>query len=142
MIEAMKIKCYSEFIKIPTYEGRYEYLKIGGQVGIATFGFDRYLNQAFYQSPEWKRARYQVIARDNGCDLGFEGYEIQGKVLVHHMNQITEEDILNRNPDIYNPEFLISVTPMTHNAIHYGDASLLRLKPVERKPNDTCPWKY
>ena len=135
------IKTYSEAILIPNFRDRFEYLKLGGKVGIATFGYDRYLNQTLYRSAEWKRFRRDIIIRDNGCDLGCEGYEIYGKILIHHLNPITMEDILNRDPCIFDPENVICTTLDTHNAIHYGDASLLLTDPIDRKPYDTCPWK-
>jgi hypothetical protein len=114
---------------------------LGGKVGVDTFGFDRHLNQMLYQrNPRWKKARDLVIIRDNGCDLGVEGYEIYGKIIVHHMNPITMEDIVNDRDWIYDPEFLISTVHNTHNAIHYGDENLLITAPIERTPNDTCPW--
>lgn len=134
-------RCYSDLILIPTFEERFEYLKLSGSVGRDTFGFDRYLNQALYNSYEWRRTRDDVIIRDMGCDLGVEGYDIYGKIMIHHMNPLTIEDIINRNPDIFNPEYLITTTHKTHNAIHYGDAKQLSLGPVVRTPNDTCPWK-
>lgn len=135
-------RSYSELITLPTYQERYEYLKLSGRVGADTFGFDRYLNQQLYQrNPRWKKARDKVIIRDNGCDLGIEGRDIVGKIIVHHMNPITMEDILNDRDWIYDPEFLICTTHTTHNAIHYGDERLLMLDPKERTPNDTCPWK-
>ena len=124
-----------------TFDERYRYLRLSGSVGKETFGFDRYINQLFYKDPEWLSARDIVIVRDNGCDLGIDGYKIYGKVIVHHMNPITMDDILNRNPDIFNPEFLITTTHNTHNAIHYGDEGLLITAPIERTKNDTCPWK-
>lgn len=137
-----KARSYSELIALPTYQERYEYLKLSGRVGADTFGFDRYLNQQLYQrNPRWKKARDKVIIRDNGCDLGVEGRDIIGKIIVHHMNPITMEDILNDRDWIYDPEFLICTTHSTHNAIHYGDERLLMLDPKERTPNDTCPWK-
>ena len=126
---------------LPTFIERYRYLKLGGSVGKETFGYDRYLNQALYRSPEWKRFRRDIIIRDNGCDLGCEGYEIVGKILIHHIEPITIEDVIKRNPKIFDPENTISTQLMTHNAIHYGDESLLITEPVVRKPNDTCPWK-
>lgn len=138
---SMKIRTYSELITIPTFEERFEYLRLDGRVGEETFGFDRYLNQVFYKSKEWLRVRDYVITRDNGCDLGIEGHEIYGKVLVHHMNPISKEDILRRSDWLLNPEYLISTIKNTHDAIHYGDASLLITAPIERKPNDTCPWR-
>lgn len=136
-----KIRTYSELITIPTFEERFEYLRLDGRVGEETFGFDRYLNQVFYKSKEWLQIRDYVITRDNGCDLGIEGHEIYGKVLVHHMNPISKEDILRRSDWLLNPEYLISTIKNTHDAIHYGDASLLITAPIERKPNDTCPWR-
>lgn len=136
------LRTYSELIKLPTYVERFNYLKLGGRVGADTFGFDRYLNQQFYHRDlKWKSARDAVIIRDNGCDLGVEGYEIRGKIIVHHMNPITMEDIINKRPWIYDPEFLICTVHNTHNAIHYGDDTLLCKGPVERALNDTCPWK-
>lgn len=138
----MNIKRYSELITIPTYEERFQYLQLKGAVGKDTFGYDRYLNQILYNSPEWKRLRNQIIIRDNGCDLGCEGYEIYGRVLIHHMNPITVEDVVSRNPIVFDPENLICVSHNTHNAIHYGDESLLILAPVERTKNDTCPWRH
>lgn len=135
------IKSYSELIKIPSFIERYRYLKIGGQVGEETFGYDRYLNQILYRSSEWKRFRRDIIIRDNGCDLACDGYEIIGKVLIHHIDPITVRDIELRDPKIFDPENVISVTLNTHNAIHYGDESLLITEPLVRTPNDTCPWK-
>lgn len=137
----MKIRTYSELITIPTFEERFEYLRLDGRVGEETFGFDRYLNQVFYKSKEWLRVRDYVITRDNGCDLGMEGHEIYDKVLVHHMNPISKEDILKRSDWLLNPEYLISTIKNTHDAIHYGDSSLLITAPIERRPNDTCPWR-
>lgn len=139
----MSIRCYSELSKLMTFEERFRYLQLSGAVGEDTFGFDRYLNQIFYRSPEWKAVRDIVIARDNGCDLGVDGYDIFGRVLIHHMNPISKEDILLKRTDtLLNPEFLICTTHNTHNAIHYGDESLLIKAPVERRKNDTCPWKH
>lgn len=135
------IKTYSELITLPTFEERYEYLRIGGRVGEETFGFDRYLNQTFYKSKEWLSIRDQVIARDNGCDLGIPGREIHGRILIHHMNPITVEDILNRSDLLLNPEYLICTVKNTHDAIHYGDENLLNKDPIERTKNDTCPWR-
>lgn len=136
------IKTYSELITLPTFEERFEYLKLDGRVGYETFGYDRYLNQILYNSYDWKnRCRRDIIIRDNGCDLGCEGFEIFGKILVHHINPITVEDVLNRNPIVFDPENLISTTHNTHNAIHYGDIDLLTIRPIERTKNDTCPWK-
>ena len=135
------IRSYSELITIPTFEERYEYLRLDGQVGVETFGFDRYLNQAFYKSKEWLSIRNQIIMRDNGCDLGVEGYEIHGRIIIHHMNPITKEDLLDRTDYLMNSEYLICTTNSTHNAIHYGDESLLVTAPIVRSKNDTCPWK-
>lgn len=139
---SMMIRTYSELILLPTFEERFEYLRLCGSVGYETFGHDRYLNQMLYGSPEWKRCRRDIIIRDNGCDLGCEGFEIFGKILVHHINPITVEDVLNRNPIVFDPENLISTTHNTHNAIHYGDIDLLTIRPIERTKNDTCPWKH
>ena len=138
----MSIKTYSELIMLPTFEERYRYLRLNGRVGAETFGFDRYINQILYQrSPKWKSSRDKVIIRDNGCDLGIEGREIYGKILVHHMNPITLEDIERESEFLFDPEYLICVTHNTHNAIHYGDESLLITMPVERTKNDMCPWR-
>lgn len=137
----MNIRRYSELITLPTFKERYEYLRLGGQVGVETFGFDRYLNQVFYKSKEWRSIRDYVITRDNGCDLGIEGREIPGRILIHHMNPITVEDILERSEFLLDPEYLISTIKITHDAIHYGDDSLLLTEPIERTKNDTCPWR-
>lgn len=137
----MTIKTYSELIALPTFEARYRYLRLGGSVGEETFGFDRYINQIFYQSKEWKSVRDQVIIRDNGCDLGIDDREIRGKILIHHMNPISRADILERSEFLLNPEYLICTCKNTHDAIHYGDEDLLILAPVERTLNDTCPWR-
>lgn len=134
-------RCYSELIRLPTFKERYNYLKLGGAVGAETFGFDRYLNQTLYRSAEWKCFRNKIILRDNGCDLACDGYEVCGKVLVHHIDPLTIEDVINRSFKIFDPENVICTTLDTHNAIHYGDASLLVLGPVDRTPYDTCPWK-
>jgi hypothetical protein len=142
MVMKMSIKRYSELITLPTFEERYRYLRLQGKVGKETFGYDRYINQILYQrDPRWRSVRDQVIVRDNGCDLGVEGYDIHGKIIVHHMNPITLEDIEKETDFLFNPEYLICVTHMTHNAIHYGDENLLPKAPVERTPFDTCPWK-
>lgn len=135
------IRCYSELMLLPTYQARYEYLRLKGAVGKETFGFDRYMNQFFYRSPEWRRVRDFVISRDEGCDLGIPGREIFGRVIIHHMNPIRPEDIRNRSELLLNPEYLITTIHDTHLAIHYGDEHLLLQEPVERRPNDTCPWK-
>ena len=141
-VNQMSIKTYSELITLPTFEERFNYLKLGGTVGESTFGFDRYLNQNLYKSQEWKSVRNKVIIRDNGCDLACEGYEIYGKVLIHHINPITAEDMINRNPIIFDLENLITTVHNTHNAIHYGDENLLIKGPIERIKNDTIPWKH
>lgn len=136
------VRSYSELISLETFIERYLYLKLNGKVGEDTFGFDRYLNQEFYQKDdEWKRIRNHVIIRDLGCDLGVKGREIQGKILVHHLNPIAKEDILLRTRRLLDPENLICTTKQTHDAIHYGDENLLIKDPVERRPNDTCPWR-
>lgn len=137
----MIIRTYSELITLPTFEERFRYLKLNGSVGNETFGFDRYLNQIFYNSKEWKSIRDFVIVRDNGCDLGLDGYEIKGKILIHHVNPILPKDIETRSEFLLNPEYLISTVLNTHNAIHYGDESLLNTAPIERTKNDTCPWR-
>lgn len=141
MVILMTIRTYSELITIPTFEERYDYLRLGGKVGEETFGFDRYINQSFYKSDEWLSIRDRIITRDNGCDLGMEGHEIHGRILVHHMNPITKDDILQRSEYLLNPEYLITTIKNTHDAIHYGDRSLLITSPVERSRNDTCPWR-
>jgi hypothetical protein len=135
------IRTYSELIKLPTFIERYRYLRLGGKVGEETFGFDRYLNQKFYTDDEWRAIRDAVIVRDLGCDLGMPDREIQSRILVHHMNPITKEDIVNRSKFLLDPEYLICTMKNTHDAIHYGDESLLYTAPVERTKNDTCPWK-
>lgn len=137
----MMIRTYSELIKLKTFKDRFEYLKLDGIVGEETFGFDRYMNQIFYKSREWTSVRRAVIIRDNGCDLGVEGYEIHGKILIHHMNPINLSDIVHKTDELLNPDYLITTVLSTHNAIHYGDASLLPALPIERRANDTCPWK-
>ena len=137
----MSKKYYSDLIKLPTFDERFKYLEIGGHIGISSFGYDRYLNQILYHSPEWLKIRNEVIIRDNGNDLGVDGYPVQ-KITIHHMNPISVEDVLDRNPDIFNPEYLISCSHATHNAIHYGNEEYLNsLKVIERKPNDTIPWR-
>lgn len=140
----MSIKTYSELILLPTFEERYRYLRVGGRVGEDTFGFDRYLNQRFYKSDEWLEIRDFVITRDCGCDLGILDREIpEGvSILIHHMNPIRKEDILRRSKFLLDPEYLISTVDLTHKAIHYGNDSLLFMNLVERRKNDTCPWKH
>lgn len=163
MNKNVKMKSYSELIRLKTFEERFEYLKLKGNVGRRTFGSERYLNQVLYQSPEWRDFRRKIIIRDNGCDLGMEGYSIYGikiticdngfdlgtegystagtKIIVHHINPITIEDIKNRSPKIFDPDNVICVSHMTHEAIHYGDKNLLPSVATERRPGDTCPWK-
>ena len=137
----MIIKCYSELIAIPSFLDRYNYLKIGGKVGADTFGHDRFLNQILYRSGEWLDFRDEIIIRDNGCDLACAGFKLYERILVHHINPITVDDVLRRSPRVFDPENVVSTSLTTHNAIHYGDASLLALLPPERSPNDTCPWR-
>lgn len=137
-----KIKTYKELSSLRTFKERFEYLRLDGQVGKDTFGFDRIFNQRFYRSREWKALRDFVILRDNGCDLGVEGHEIYGeRVLIHHINPISLEDIETKSELLMDPEFLITTIHNTHNAIHYGDEKLLVVAPIERVANDTCPWK-
>lgn len=135
-----KIRTYSELIQLPTFLERFNYLKLGGVVGKDTFGWDRYLNQKFYRSQEWQSLRNWVIIRDNGCDLGIPGREIQSRIYIHHMNPIGKADLLNVTEYLMNPDFLICVSLDTHNAIHYGDETLLILDPVVRQPGDTKLW--
>lgn len=135
------MRTYSELILLPTFEERFQYLRLGGTVGQITFGYERYLNQLLYSSDEWKQCRRKVIIRDLGCDLACEGYELQDKILIHHMNPITVDDILQRNPRVFDLENLICTSHNTHNAIHYGDENLLLCAPIIRTKNDMCPWK-
>lgn len=135
------IKTYSELITIPTFKERYRYLRIGGRVGKETFGYDRYLNQVLYTSDEWKSFRRDVIIRDDGCDLACDGFDIFNRITVHHIDPITVEDVLNRNPKVFDPENVVCVSHNTHMAIHYGNEGLLIVAPPERRPNDTCPWR-
>ncbi len=134
------IRTYSELSRIQTFEERFEYLRLSGSVGTSTFGFDRYINQTFYRSTQWKRARDIVIVRDDGCDLGVPGYEIYDSILIHHMNPISVDDIVHSEDWIFDPEYLITTTKNTHNAIHYSDASLLPKVVVARGPGDTKLW--
>lgn len=134
------IRRYSELCRFQTFEGRFNYLKLQGVVGESTFGFDRYLNQVLYRSSEWKRVRNAVIVRDDGCDMGLDDYPAN-RIIVHHMNPLSVEDLENHSDMIFDPEFLICVSFNTHNAIHFGDETLLPKLPVERKPGDTCPWR-
>ena len=139
----MNIKTYSELITFPTFEERFEYLKFDGIVGLETFGFDRYLNQQFYNSYEYRKFRRSIIIRDNGCDLGIDDRPINGLIILHHINPISKDDILKRNiRALLDPENSISVSHRTHNAIHYGDSNSLITDPIDRKINDTCPWKH
>lgn len=135
------IRNYTNLSKIDTYLGRYEYLRLGQAVGDETFGYDRYLNQMFYRSKEWQAIRNFVIVRDKGCDLGLDGYEIYGRIIIHHMNPITPQDIVRREPFVLDPEYLVCVGHYTHEAITYGDESLLPLPLQVRTPNDTTPWR-
>ena len=136
------IRTYTDLSKLKTFKERFEYLKLSdGCVGNDTFGFDRYLNQRFYKTSEWRRLRDELILRDEGCDLGVDGYRIHGRIIIHHMNPITKDDILQRTDYLTNPDFLICTTHNTHNAIHYGDENLLVTEPIERTRNDTCLWK-
>ena len=135
------IRTYTELSRLKTFEERYRYLRLKGMVGQDTFGFDRYLNQIFYRSQKWKSIRDYVIVRDCGCDLGVEGYDIHGKIIIHHMNPITLKDIEKESEYLLDPEYLICTTHNTHNAIHYGDENLLITVPIQRSANDTCPWK-
>ena len=136
------MRTYSELIKLPTLQERFEYLKLGGDIGAETFGFERYLNQKFYRSEIWKRIRNHVIVRDNGCDFGLLDYPIGGRIIVHHMNPVDTDDIVMQREILLNPEFLICVGDITHNALHYGSFDLVPKDPIERMPNDTCPWKH
>ena len=141
-VTTMSIRTYSELITFPTFEERFKYLQLNGQVGESTFGFDRYMNQVFYRSQKWKSIRDFVIIRDCGCDLGVEGYDIHGKIIIHHMNPLSMRDIETESDFLLNPDFLICTTHNTHNAIHYGDENLLVTAPIERTKNDTCPWRH
>lgn len=135
------IRTYSELSNLQTFKERFDYLKLNGKVGEDTFGHSRFLNQDFYSSPEWRRTRRNIIVRDNGCDMGLDGYSIQGRIYVHHINPITVDDILERRPCLFDPENLICVSSMTHEAITYGIEDMLPTDPVIRRPNDTCPWR-
>lgn len=138
----MKIRTYNEMILLPTFKERFRYLKLSGAVGKATFGYDRYLNQSFYRSQEWKKLRNEIIVRDNGCEFGLEDYPIAGRIFIHHMNPIEDDDIINSTDYLMNPNYLVCVSHDVHNAIHYGNEDILRSKEfIPRKPNDTCPWK-
>lgn len=135
-----RIRTYSELRSIKTFEDRFKYLALHGDVGRSTFGFDRYINQQFYTSSEWRHIRHTVIVRDNGCDLGVDGYEIHSRLVIHHMNPIRVSDISDGDGSILDPEFLITTTHQTHNAIHYGDEQLLPRQLTERRPGDTKLW--
>lgn len=138
----MIIRTYKELQRLETFEERFDYLNLNGKVGKDTFGFDRYINQQFYTSGEWRALRDFVIVRDNGCDLGIKGHDITGqKIIIHHMNPISPKDIVDQSDYLMNPDYLITTILNTHNAIHYGDKSLLVIAPIERRANDTCPWK-
>ena len=134
-------RSYSELITIKDYLERFEYLKLNGRVGEETFGYERYLNQTLYRSEEWKRFRRDIILRDNGCDLACEGFEIYGKIMIHHINPITVDDVVRRSKKVFDPDNVICCSMNTHNAIHYGDSGLLLTGPIIRTPNDTCPWR-
>lgn len=136
----MIIRSFSEMSYLLSFEERFNYLKLNGAVGSSTFGYDRYMNQLLYKSRKWNNSRNQVIIRDNGCDLGIIEYQIYGSLLIHHMNPITINDIEGNRDNVFDPEFLITTTLNTHNAIHYGNESLLRKNHVDRTMNDTCPW--
>lgn len=138
----MNIRTYSELITIPTFEERYNYLKLNGIVGKETFGYDRYLNQLLYRSSDWRSFRDRIIIRDNGCDLACEGFELQSRIIIHHIDPITIEDILNKHPKVFDPENVVSTSHNTHLAIHYGDKNLIPITPINRHKNDTCPWKH
>lgn len=138
----MKIRRYKELIRIDDYYERFQYLQLRGEVGMTTFGWERFMNQALYKTKRWRKIRDEVIIRDCGCDLAHPDFEIRDKIIIHHMNPISADDIEAESDIVFDPEFLICVTHMTHNAIHYGDESLLQRLPIERRPGDTCPWKY
>lgn len=138
----IKLRTYTELSTLNTFDERFDYLKLNSKIGIATFGYDRYLNQILYTSPDWKKLRDKILIRDNGNDLGLEGYPIYGKAVIHHINPITLDDVLEHSPDVFDPEFLICVSHKTHNAIHYGNDDYKRtMNVVERRPNDTIPWR-
>lgn len=137
----MRKRSYSELLQFKTFEERYQYLRLVGEVGNPTFGYDRYFNQLFYHSSEWRRTRNQIILRDNGCDLSMPDYEIHGRIYIHHINPITKNDVEEFSDNLFDPENLVCVTFDTHNAIHYGDERTLPKIPIERVPGDTCPWR-
>lgn len=134
-------KSYRELIMLPTYKERFDYLRIGGRVGLETFGSDRCLNQALYQSQQWRSFRDQIIIRDNGCDMAMPGYELHERIYIHHINPLTVDEVLTGADSIFDPDNAVAVCFNTHNAIHYGDGSLLKQSPINRMPNDTCPWR-
>ena len=135
------LRTYTELIQIPSFKERYEYLRLRSNVGEDVFGFDRYLNQRFYHSAEWKRIRRDIIIRDEGRDLAMPGYELNEGIYIHHMNPIDRQDIIDYTEFLSNPEYLVCVSKRTHDAIHFGDSTLLPALPTERTPNDMCPWK-
>lgn len=135
------IRTYTELMKLQTFEERYRYLKLAARVGDETFGFDRYLNQQFYHSQEWKSIRNEIIIRDNACDLGITGREMSKGIIIHHMNPITKDDLIHQSDFLLNPDYLICTSKKTHSAIHYGDESLLFDGITERTKDDTCPWR-
>ena len=137
----MTRKCYTELSKLTTFNERFNYLKLDGIVGEETFGYDRILNQLLYKSKKWRKVRDEVLIRDNGGDLGLEDYPINGRAIIHHMNPITVEDVLNDKPEIFDPEYLITVSNSTHNAIHFSNENILQKDPIERTQNDTCLWR-
>lgn len=141
-MKKMSIRTYSELIQYPTFEDRFKYLQLKGRIGEDTFGFDRYINQRFYRSKEWQRIRDQVILRDKGCDLGIYDRELYERIIIHHMNPISVEDIRDATDYLLNPEYLVCTSHLTHNAIHYADESILVAGPIERRKNDTCPWRH
>ena len=140
-MKSMKVRTYSELKDLKTFEDRFNYLKLDGIVGEETFGYDRILNQVLYKSKKWRRARDKVIIRDNGCDLGIDGRDIYSRITVHHMNPISVDDVLKEREHVFNPEYLISTSDLTHKAIHYSNDDILPKDPIERKPNDTCLWR-
>lgn len=140
-MKTMIIRTYTELMKLATFEERYRYLKLVAKVGEETFGFERYLNQQFYHSQEWKSLRSQIIIRDNACDLGIPGREMDSRIIIHHMNPITKDDLIHQSDFLLNPEYLICTSKKTHSAIHYGDDKLLFGGMVERSKDDTCPWR-
>lgn len=137
----MITRTYSHLITLPTFRDRYEYLKLGGVVGESTFGFQRWVNQQLYHSGKWRSFKDDIVIRDDGCDLAMEGFNIRESIVIHHLNPITYEDIINQNPIVFDPENVVCTRHSTHNAIHYGDESLLIVAPIERTKNDTCPWR-